>query len=239
MTIPITAATRRSAASNMSAHEPGTANVSSAYRDLGHRPARASQPFARGGGARFDPIWGSFGSMREAAGRAATRIIGGGRSLPQPQECWHAWHQQFPSTGGGPGYVEREGTETSLNYCGPAGEYSTEVPQRRPGGPPYVCSDRYRATCAGCWQGRGFESLLRCLQACYLGKFSPLGICDICRLVVTRLVRRVSRAVTVAVVAGRLRARPRHPRSTPGTRAGHRAVRLRTLLRAPGPVLAR
>lgn len=71
------------------------------------------------------------------------------------------------------------------------------------------------------------QSLLRCFQACHLGKFSFLGICDTCRLVATRMVRPVSRAVTVPVFAGGLRARPRHPRSTPGTRAGHTGVRFR------------
>ena len=96
-------------------------------------------------------IWGPFGSMREAPGRAATRI-GGGRSLPQPPDCWHAWHQQFPSTGGGPGYVEREGTETSLNYRGPAGEYSTEVPQRV-----WIPGDwQVRTGTVTCGDGRGW-----------------------------------------------------------------------------------
>jgi len=87
------------------------------------------------------------------------------------------------------------------------GQYSSKVPQRRPDGPPYVCSDWRRAARAGCWQDRGFQSLLRCLQACHLGRFSLLGICDTCRLAAARLVRPVSRAVTVAVVAGGLRAR--------------------------------
>jgi len=49
--------------------------------------------------------------------------------------------------------------------------YSSKVPQRRPGGPPYVCSDRYCTIRAGCWQGRGYQSLLRCLQGVPPGQF--------------------------------------------------------------------
>jgi hypothetical protein len=74
---------------------------------------------------------------------------------------------------------------------------------------------------------RGFQSPLRCFQACHLGTFSRPGRYDTCRLVAVQLVRAVSRTVTVAVFADGLRAAgPGIPRSAPRTRAGHRQVRV-------------
>jgi hypothetical protein len=102
------------------------------------------------------------------------------------------------------------------------GQYSSKVPQRRPDGPPYVCSDRYLPL-AGCWQDPRISVtvLLPLRRATWANSSSP-GALTFAGWVVTRLVRAVSRAVTVAVFAGGLHAAGSgHPRSTPGTRAGH------------------
>ncbi len=92
-------------------------------------------------------------------------------------------------------------------------EYSSKVQQRRPSGPPYMCSDRYLLSARAAGKTADFSHRSAAFQACHLGKFSFLGICDTCRPVVIRLLRAVSRAVTVAVFADGLRAAgPRHPK---------------------------
>ena len=49
-------------------------------------------------------------------------------------------------------------------------KYSSKVQQRRPGGPPLVCSDRASSTSSGCWHDSGFQALNQRWAACHLGK---------------------------------------------------------------------
>ena len=65
-------------------------------------------------------------------------------------------------------------------------EYSRKVQQRRPGGPPYVCSDRASSAGWGCWQDTGFQALNRRWPACHLGKSQSRRSRDSCCLITTR-----------------------------------------------------
>ena len=65
-------------------------------------------------------------------------------------------------------------------------EYSSKVQQRRPDGPPYVCSDRASSSGWGCWQDTGFQALNRRWSACHLGKSRSRRSRDPCHLVTTR-----------------------------------------------------
>src|SRR5882757_4769588 len=49
-------------------------------------------------------------------------------------------------------------------------QYSRKVQQRRPGGPPYLCSDRGIFLRRSCWQDSGFQTLNRRWPACHLRK---------------------------------------------------------------------
>src|SRR5512135_690921 len=84
-------------------------------------------------------------------------------------------------------------------------QYSSKVPQRRPDGPPYVCSDQLVPFC------RLLAGLCGAAMLCdrELGKFAFGGACDSCRLVTTRLLRRaVSQATVAAFADGRRAAVP-------------------------------
>ena len=65
-------------------------------------------------------------------------------------------------------------------------KYSSKVQQRRPAGPPYVCSDRPFFPRQSCWQDTGSEAPGRRCPACHLGESPPHRSCDPCRLVTTR-----------------------------------------------------
>jgi hypothetical protein len=71
-------------------------------------------------------------------------------------------------------------------------EYSRKVQQRRPGGPPYVCSDRMFPR-LGCWQdtGSGAEPTLVSPSP---GQIPPHRSGDFCRLASTPPSRRAIRA---------------------------------------------
>ena len=63
--------------------------------------------------------------------------------------------------------------------------YSGKVPQRRPAGPPHVCSDRASRPGWGCWQDTGFEAPNRRWPACHLRRPPPHRSRDSCHLVTT------------------------------------------------------
>ena len=65
-------------------------------------------------------------------------------------------------------------------------EYSRKVQQRRPSGPPYVCSERASSPGRGCWQDSGFQTLNRCWSACHLRKSPCHRSRDSCHRVPTR-----------------------------------------------------
>jgi hypothetical protein len=85
-------------------------------------------------------------------------------------------------------------------------EYSRKVQQRRPGGPPHVCSDRYLPLARAAGRTADFSHRSGAFGRTTWANSRSTGICDTCHLVVTRLVRAVSRIVTVAVFAGGHRA---------------------------------
>ena len=65
-------------------------------------------------------------------------------------------------------------------------QYSRKVQQRRPSGPPYVCSDRASSPGWGCWQDSGFQTLNRRWPACHLRKPQSRLSRDSCCLITTR-----------------------------------------------------
>ena len=72
------------------------------------------------------------------------------------------------------------------NSNGSNSEYSRKVQQRRPNGPPYVCSGRASSPGWGCWQDTGFQALNRRWPACHLGKSPSRRSRDSCRLLTAR-----------------------------------------------------
>jgi hypothetical protein len=111
-------------------------------------------------------------------------------------------------------------------------KYSSKVQQRRPDGPPYVCSDRFPPLArAGGKTAESSHCSAAFRRTTWANSSSP-GALTLTAWVVTRLVRAASRTMTVVVFAGGVRtAGPLHPRSTPSTRNG----RLRTRVRGSRP----
>ena len=77
-------------------------------------------------------------------------------------------------------------------------QYSTKVQQRRPIGPPYVCSDRACSPGRGCWQDSGFQTLNWRWSACHLRKWRCHRARDSCHRVPTRPPIGPFQPVTVA-----------------------------------------
>ena len=84
-------------------------------------------------------------------------------------------------------------------------EYSSKVQQRRPGGSPYVCSDRYLPLARTAGKTADFSHRSAPVRRATWANFRSSGYVTLAAWVVTRLVGAVSRAVTVAVFAGGLR----------------------------------
>ena len=111
----------------------------------------------------------------------ATHADGGGRAGTGGDGDLRGWTQvdvlppdgMQEVSGSSPLTVAPPGQRNSWNESN--SEYSRKVQQRRPVGPPYVCSGRATCPAWACWQDTGFQALNRRWSACHLGKFRRIG----------------------------------------------------------------
>ena len=138
-------------------------------------------------------------------GSTATHPDAGGRAGTREDGDLHGWTRVdvLPPDGmqevSGSSPLSSTGQKRNSNNSNR--QYSSKVQQRRPSGPPYVCSDRASCTGWGCWHGCGFQTLNRRWPTCHLGQYASHRSGDFCRIVTNRLSGRPFLPSTVAAFA--------------------------------------
>jgi hypothetical protein len=166
---------------------------------------------------------GSTATHRDAGGLAGTREDGDLRGWTRVDVLPPDGMQEVS----GSSLLSSTGQKRNSN--GSNSEYSSKVQQRRPTGPPYVCSDRAPSAAWGCWQDTGFQALNQRWPACHLGKSPPHRSGDSCHLATTQPPWRTIPASDSCRICKWPRSRwaSRPVRFTPGNRASGPGRRVR------------